>query len=154
MYINVAHSVPALFSTLFFGSWSDKIGRRPVMFLPLIGDLVQAVWFLMNAIFLSAPVWYLLIGKVVSGLLGSYASLLMAVFAYVSDTSDNNNRTPRVTLLESMLYLGSVASHLTGEMQMFKLPADELYQLYSHVYHRFTIPPFHDHNRHIDVICM
>lgn len=129
MYIGICKSVPAIFSTIFFGAWSDRIGRKKILMLPIFGDFVNAICYWFNAYYFDSPVSYLFIGNVVSAIFGNFATVLMAVFAYVADISKGTSRTKRVTVLESMIYLGSVISHLTGGLMLEKYGFVPVYSL-------------------------
>ena len=134
MYIGICKSVPAIISNIFFGSWSDRVGRKKILILPVIGDFLNAVCYWLCAFYFSAPIFYLFIGNAISALFGNHAAVLMSVYAYVSDLTTEATRTKRVILLESMTYLGSVISNLTGGLMLERYGFVPVYSLIVFLY--------------------
>ncbi|XP_057313269.1 proton-coupled folate transporter-like isoform X2 [Hydractinia symbiolongicarpus] len=114
IYLNVAKTIPAAVSTILFGIWSDRFGRKFFMILPIIGDLILAISSILNSYFFHAPVSYMLIGTIITAMFGNFAAILSATFSYVADVSDKSSRTKRMVILESMVYFGSVVSNISG----------------------------------------
>ena len=63
---------------------------------------------------MSLNVDFLLIGISLSGCFGGFATLLLSVFSYIADITDKGNRTLRVAILESMIFLGGTFGELIG----------------------------------------
>eukprot|EP00794_Sanderia_malayensis_P020141 gene20141-22114_t len=114
LYFNVALTLPSATAALAFGPMSDKVGRKFFMILPLIGNAIDAISMTLNAYFMQWNVAYMMFGVSVSGFFGSFAMVLMAVFAYMSDITTEKNRTLRLTILESMTFLGGCVGELIG----------------------------------------
>lgn len=114
LYQSIALTIPSMFSCLAFGSWSDSVGRKSIMILPPIGNALSAINFLLNIYFFNIDVNYLLIGIIVSGLFGGFATILSAVFSYMSDVTDKSSRTLRIGILESMIFLGASIGELVA----------------------------------------
>ena len=114
LYHSIAFTIPSIMSSLVMGSWSDKIGRRFPLALPLIGAIIQAVGTMINVAFMSLNVDFLLIGISLSGFCGGFGTLLLSVFSYIADITDKGNRTPRLAILESMIFLGGTFGGLIG----------------------------------------
>eukprot|EP00118_Oscarella_pearsei_P008960 m.48854 g.48854 ORF g.48854 m.48854 type:complete len:468 (+) comp33929_c0_seq3:53-1456(+) len=113
LYLNVANSIPAVLSALALGAWSDKTGRRFVLSLPAVGLSLNA-FVVLSVWYRDLPIPYLLIGQIAAGALGGFATFLMACFAYVSDISDLEHRTVRISILESMTYVGGSLGNVIG----------------------------------------
>ena len=121
-YNTVAYSVPSIVTSLFLGSWSDKIGRKFAILLPLVGLGVEAISSLINAHYFSAPPVYLLYGNILSGMFGGFSTILMALFSYIADiTKDKKKRTLRIGLLESMTFFGGATGELISGVLIEKL---------------------------------
>jgi len=114
IYQSAALTVSSICSSLVFGSWSDSVGRKAIMILPPIGSALMSVNHLLNIHFFQLDVNYLLIGVIVSGLFGGFATVLSAVFSYMSDITDKNSRTLRIGILESMVFLGASSGELVA----------------------------------------
>lgn len=134
VYLDIARSSLSILVTIFYGSWSDQVGRKTIMILPIIGDLINVAVYLLSSIFMSLDVVYLLIGLVFSSCFGNVACFLSSVFSYLSDTTNQSERTKRVIILESMIYLGAVVSNLTGQQLLSHAGFTPVYILVAAVY--------------------
>ena len=114
LYMSMATTFPSMFAAMILGPCSDKIGRKFALVLPLIGGIIDAVALILNSHYFDWPVSALLVGVMISGFFGNYATILMAVFAYISDVSGEKSRTLRVALLESMVFVGGCLGELVG----------------------------------------
>lgn len=104
-----------LLSVPLLGSWSDIAGRRPVLLLCSLGFTLQALLYIL-VMYLRLPVFYFVIGKVISGLFGD-SNILMAIsYSYVADIIDEKSLTLRLIILEACLGIsGMVAGIIGGE---------------------------------------
>ena len=114
-YISISSSLLSIFPTIMYGSWSDKLGRKPVMWLPLIGNLLRNVGLVFVSYFKRTPVYYIIIFAAVTSLFGGFATIIASTMSYVADITTKETRTRRVVILESMLYVsGAIASIGSG----------------------------------------
>uniref|UniRef100_A0A3B5K7V3 Proton-coupled folate transporter n=2 Tax=Takifugu rubripes TaxID=31033 RepID=A0A3B5K7V3_TAKRU len=115
LYMNLGVFSVGLLSVPLLGSWSDIAGRRPVLLLCSLGFTLQALLYIL-VIYLRLPVFYFVIGKVISGLFGD-SNILMAIsYSYVADNIDEKSLTLRLIILEACLGIsGMVASIIGGE---------------------------------------
>ncbi|XP_077578361.1 proton-coupled folate transporter [Stigmatopora nigra] len=113
LYINLAGFSVGLLIVPLLGSWSDSVGRRPVLIIPNLGLFLQVVVYLV-VIYLKLPVIYFLVGRLISGLTGDFNAILAACFAYVADTSDRSSRTFRVAVLEACIGLSGMFASIIG----------------------------------------
>ncbi|XP_031554603.1 solute carrier family 46 member 3-like [Actinia tenebrosa] len=114
VYQSVALGVPSIAASLVYGSWSDSVGRKFIMILPPIGNALMNINYLLNVHFFQVNVNYLLIGIVISGFFGGYATVLSSVFSYIADVSDKSSRTLRISILESMVFLGASGGEMVA----------------------------------------
>ena len=98
-------SMQFLFSPLI-GSLSDKYGRRPVLLFSLLG-------FGLDYLFLafSPTIWFLFIGRTISGITG--ASFTTAS-AYMADISDDSNRAQNFGMIGAAFGIGFVIGPAIG----------------------------------------
>ena len=115
LFVNLASGLPAILMSLFYGSLSDQLGRRTFIILPALGSGINAALVLV-VIYLqyTLPISFFLVGAFLSGLLGTFAVINLAVYSYGSDISGHSSRTWQIGLLESMTYLGSTLSLIVG----------------------------------------
>ena len=95
-----------LFSPLF-GRWSDKIGRRPIMLVGLIGNTIALLSF-----GLSRSLLHLFLARAFWGT--TNASLMPTVTAYVADITDEEHRGQGMGLIGASVGLGFIAGPAFG----------------------------------------
>ena len=114
LYTNMATTFPSMVAAMILGPCSDKVGRKYILLFPLIGGVIEGTALILNSYYMQWDVSAILVGVIISGFFGNYATILMAVFAYISDISAEKSRTLRVSLLESMVFIGGAFGELVG----------------------------------------
>lgn len=86
--------IPAAVS-LFIGPWSDKFGRKPVMLTSTFGYflcfLLTSVMSYFSTFYLINP-WYYLITIIPIVITGGNCTLIISMFAYITDVTNQKNR--------------------------------------------------------------
>ena len=100
--MNLCNTLPSLFVCLIYGSWSDKVGRKPIIVLGMFGSLLDTICVFLT-ILLELPLSFVLVGNFFNGIGGYITGLLLAVMAYVADTTGENDRALRLGMLIMML---------------------------------------------------
>ena len=121
MINNIVRTVPTIISTVLIGIWSDGVGRKKVMLIPLFGETVQAVGYFLNSWFIAKPVEYLFIGSAVTGLCGNLPTMLMIMFAYTADVTTTQQRTTRIIILDAVVFFASIISLFIGGHMLMKI---------------------------------
>ena len=88
------------------GVLSDTIGRRPIIITSTTTLLLSGVLLLCTAFFELHLNW-VLAANAVSGLTGNFVTMLMAIFAGVTDISTAAQRTVLVAKAEGSIFLGA-----------------------------------------------
>ncbi|XP_052769458.1 proton-coupled folate transporter-like [Mya arenaria] len=116
LYSNLTMAVPGLLTVMFLlGPCGDRLGRKLPVLCPIIGAILSTVSNLVNAAYMDAPLEYLLIGTVLSGLFGGYIGALMAMYTYIAHISSPTHRTVRMGILEAMVFLsGTLGTAVSG----------------------------------------
>ncbi|XP_065066542.1 lysosomal proton-coupled steroid conjugate and bile acid symporter SLC46A3-like [Rhopilema esculentum] len=115
-YFPVTSLLPALFTIFMIGSISDFIGKRRTMLVPPFIYCIQSVLFvvLIAAVKPNSPGLYL-IPYCLPGLFGENAGVAALSEAYISSITRADQRTLRLSILESCLFLGALfAALLSG----------------------------------------
>lgn len=114
VYISIARAIPSILITLLLTVKFNRVGRKKIMILPIIGGTILVVSYILNSHYIEWPVSWMFLGIFLDASFGQYPTLLAAVFAYLADTTSKENRTMRVIILESMLFLGGLISEITN----------------------------------------
>ena len=81
---------PSIVMTLFMGGWTDKVGRRPALIMPLLGSALDAA-VVLTVMYAKLPVYCLFIGSFIHGVCGYYTTILLACLAYIADTTERGH---------------------------------------------------------------
>jgi DHA1 family multidrug resistance protein-like MFS transporter len=91
----------------FWGALSDRIGRKPIISIGIIGHAVSLFLFGLVSSF-----WMLFIARSLSGILSSAASV--ASLAYVGDSSSEGERSKSMSRLGAAMGAGVMIGPLLG----------------------------------------
>ena len=92
--------IPPIIIVLFIGPWSDNCGRKVLMILPVIGFILNYLWFLVNAIYFEELVAEYLMFEVVDYWLGGWTCFFLGIYSYITDVSTPHSRALRIGLLD------------------------------------------------------
>jgi len=107
--LSLCNTLPSLFVCLIYGSWSDRVGRKPLIVLGMCGALLDTICVFFT-ILLDLPLSFMLFGSFLNGIGGYITGLLLAVMAYIADTTGEEDRALRLGVLEAVVFLGSMVS--------------------------------------------
>ncbi|KAL3874340.1 hypothetical protein ACJMK2_037369 [Sinanodonta woodiana] len=114
LYYSLAGSIPAIFSNLILGSWSDSFGRKFLFMVGITGTFIRTT-FSSFIIHYNLDSKYFLAGYFVEGVTGLYLTPLQASFAYVADiTATGKSRTMGLVALELMMGIALTLASLLG----------------------------------------
>lgn len=99
-------SLCVLLSAPAFGKLSDRVGRRPILFVSLVGSAVGLM-----VLGIGGALWVLLLGRVIDGL---SAGNLGAMMSYVADVSAPEERAKRFGLIGAVMSTGLMAGPVIG----------------------------------------
>lgn len=101
-----SYSIMQLIFTPILGRLSDKYGRRPVLFLSLLGT---GVGFLILGF--ATTVWMLFLGRVIDGITGGNISTAQA---YIADVTTPENRAKGMGMVGAAFGLGFIFGPAIG----------------------------------------
>ena len=99
-----AYSVAQLLGAPLLGRWSDKVGRKPVLVLALIGSAVGHI-----VTGLAGTVWIIVLARFLDGLSGGSLSVAQAA---VSDIAPAEERPRLFGMLGAGIAIGFAADRL------------------------------------------
>ena len=106
MWIVGIYSLLQLVCSPLFGKWSDRIGRKPVLVVSILGTAVGFV--VLGA---ANTVWMLVLGRIIDGASGGNISTAMACIA---DVTTKENRSRNMGLVGAAFGLGFVIGPALG----------------------------------------
>ncbi|CAH3125439.1 unnamed protein product [Porites lobata] len=113
-------ALPSIIITLFMGGWSDKVGRRPTLIVPVLGGVLDTAGVLIVMIF-ELPIYFLFVGAFLHGLCGYYTTIILACMSYIADTTDQTQITLRLSIMELVVFLGGMVAQLSSGLWIEKL---------------------------------
>lgn len=90
----------------FWGRWSDRVGRRPVLILSIVCTSLSYLWF-----YLSPSLLHLFLSRAFAGAVGVSVS---TSFAFISDLTERDSRSKNMALIGAAFGLGFVIGPLLG----------------------------------------
>ncbi|KOB71162.1 Adenylate cyclase, partial [Operophtera brumata] len=106
--------------TLFLGAWSDRTGnRKTFMMLPIIGKIIATLGVILSTVFffqvgLSETA---IIEGIPPALAGGRVAMTMAVYSYITDITNESERTFRLGIITAILTLSRpIGLALSGYM--------------------------------------
>ncbi|TVQ67193.1 MAG: MFS transporter [Balneolaceae bacterium] len=107
--IGLLYSVYSFMQLIFspiWGSWSDRIGRRPIMLLSTFGAVIAYIMF-----GLAESLSILFLSRIVAGTMGGNISTAQA---YIADVTDSENRARGMGLIGAAFGIGFVVGPATA----------------------------------------
>ncbi len=105
-FLVASYAVAQLFGAPILGGLSDRYGRRPVLFVSIVGT---AIGFLLFG--LAHSLWMLFASRILDGITGGNISVAQA---YVSDVSTPKNRARNFGLIGAAFGLGFIIGPAMG----------------------------------------
>jgi hypothetical protein len=115
---------PALIIFIVLGSNCDTIGRRPLLFLPFVGKIIHNSLLLIIVSHDLSDAWILVSHALDSGF-GSHGLVILGALSYLSDCTDESDRTRAFFVLEVIMSVMRVAPMLSFGLWLHR---------YSHTY--------------------
>jgi len=106
LYSSISFGPKILFA-LLAGTWSDKYGRKPLIFLAVLGQLLASVSYGVNYWFLTQLNWQWLYLELINDFCGTYVSYYIAEYSFITDITGITDRTYRLSIIDGMDYVST-----------------------------------------------
>ncbi|XP_060686810.1 proton-coupled folate transporter isoform X2 [Hemiscyllium ocellatum] len=98
--------------SILLGAWSDQAGRKLGMILPSIGSSLGGAVLIVMVQVKQMSVYWCVFASALIGIFGNYVAIFLSVFSYVADITTDGNRTMRIGIVQSMIYIGGTVGYL------------------------------------------
>lgn len=98
----VAFSGMQFLTAPLWGRWSDRVGRRPVILLGLLGSFLSYLLFAVSEV-LPQPLLWLFISRITAGVFGGTIS---TAYAYIADVTSDKERGRGMALIGMAFGIG------------------------------------------------
>jgi MFS transporter, DHA1 family, tetracycline resistance protein len=105
-WLAAAYGLCQLIAAPGLGVLSDRFGRRPILFICLLGSAIGYLIF-----GLGGALWLLFLGRIIDGLTGGNISIL---FGYIADITEPEDRGKYFGMLGSAAGVGSLIGPALG----------------------------------------
>lgn len=109
--------IPAVYS-LLLGSWTDKFGRKKVLMMSFTGytttlGLITMFSYISDHVKPLSP-WYYAVAEIPMCFMGGWPTLDIAVCCYVTDLSDEKNRSFRLGTITFLNFLSNFTAYFSS----------------------------------------
>ena len=94
--LSLAATFPRVAFTLLAGPWSDRHGRKFLIIIPIIGQALTALTFLLNVRFFDSLPFEALYMEYVNELSGNFVVYYLGEYSYMADITTPGERTARL----------------------------------------------------------
>ena len=102
-----SYAVMRLICGPIWGSLSDRVGRKPILIIGIVGYAITMVWF-----GLATQLWMLFAARILSGILSSATA--PTTMAYISDTTPEKERGGGMGMLGAAGGIGTILGPALG----------------------------------------
>ncbi|CAD5117306.1 DgyrCDS6093 [Dimorphilus gyrociliatus] len=110
-WLNLSMMGPSIVATLFYSSYSDSIGRKLPLCLPIFGLAVHYISMFLVTHF-SADIRWLYIPFLFEGCMGGSVTFIAAAFSHLSDRTTTEQRSFRIIVMDFCMGFTSALMNL------------------------------------------
>ncbi|XP_063957836.1 proton-coupled folate transporter-like isoform X1 [Lytechinus pictus] len=103
-YQSVFCDIPGAVASLILGAQSDKVGRKRIMLLPIMGVTLLLVILLLGSMIHTTSIVFIMASSVALGISGGIGTFMSTVTNYITDITPEEQRTE--TLSKTLPFMG------------------------------------------------
>ncbi|XP_063297231.1 proton-coupled folate transporter-like [Pelobates fuscus] len=107
-------SLLSIIPALILGTCSDVGSRKPGMALPCIFSIAAGGLLIVVDYLKTMNVYWTFGAAALIGISGGHVAMFLSVFSYLADVTKNSNRTLRMGIAESMIFIGGMLGFFLG----------------------------------------
>ena len=77
---------------LLAGTWADQHGRKGLIFLAVVGQLLATASYAINYLLLQQLAWQFLYLELINDICGNYVSYYLAVYSFIACSAEPDKR--------------------------------------------------------------
>lgn len=114
MFEDMMGSFIPIIILLFIVAWSDHFGRRFLIMMSLGGKILDMIVYVITTLIPSCPAPVLIVGQLLRSIGGDNIIFSNAVYSYIADRTNGEDRTYRMTIVSAIWFLGQPAGVFLG----------------------------------------
>ena len=123
MITTLVSLVPSIVTSLLVAPLSDQFGRKPILMLVFIGQIIGAVIGVL-IVELKLSMYIFLVSAFSTGICGGFGVIMATVFAYITDVTPKQWLTIRMGILEASIFIGTATSSAASDKWIEKMNCD------------------------------
>lgn len=117
-----------LITTTMMSSWTDMVGRRFTLLVPVLFSLFVQIIFLYSStqILEKNIIIFIMVGGLLSGISGSSSTVISSTHSYLTNHVKKSQITKRLTILEACIFIGGFLGYnLTSLILKYANPKEK-----------------------------
>ncbi|PFH51723.1 hypothetical protein AMATHDRAFT_142025 [Amanita thiersii Skay4041] len=117
--MSISTGILSCLTTAWWGAFSDRHGRLSVIGLYAIGHFLTNLLFILVGLYTEkfpGGYWFLILGALLEGALGGGSGVMAAEYAYLADTTTEDNRSRIFSLNYGLMYTGAAFGPTVGSL--------------------------------------
>ncbi|XP_072386971.1 probable peptidoglycan muropeptide transporter SLC46 [Diabrotica undecimpunctata] len=110
--MRISESILPIFLSLFIGTLSDRLGRKPFLVMGIAGTTIHTLLNTFVAYYDDLSPWYFIFTSLPGVLVGGFSTTFVIITLYMADTTTPKKRVIRMGFFEAGMALSSIIGSL------------------------------------------
>jgi MFS family permease len=113
--LNLVATLPRVTFTLLAGPWSDRHGRKLLILVPIFGQAITALTYILNVKYFNQLPFEALYMELINELSGNFVVYYLGIYSYMADITSFDVRTSRLGILDGTDYISTMlGTYISG----------------------------------------